>query len=360
MRILYGVTGDGYGHTMRARTLAAHLTRRGHAVMIATSGKSVDVFARSFPNVVAVCGMRTAYEEGRVRNARTVKDLFAGAPHAIRHNTRAGMRAMSEFDPELVVTDFDSFSRSLGRIMGRPVISIDHQHVLDRFEHAACVRAQLSPMFRVAAQIVRAKTPNCRHYVVSSFFFPHARASKALETTLVGPILRPEILAARATAVAGEHVLVYQTAAGDPRLLPALHAQPKTRFVVYGTGHAGGEDRNVTFVEFDEARFIRDLASARAVIANGGFTTLSEAVALGKPVFSVPIQGQPEQELNAAYVEALGLGTYARAIDAATLERFLTRVGHFHHASDPRLFTGTSDACGALDRAVDEAKRSAA
>jgi uncharacterized protein (TIGR00661 family) len=186
---------------------------------------------------------------------------------------------------------------------------------------------------------------------VTSFFFPEPRWGS---TTLVGPIVRPEVAAAKPTR--GEHVLVYQTAAGDPRLLPALAAVPGVRFVLYGLGR----EQTIGSVElrrFDESRFVAELASARAVIANGGFTTLSEAVTLGKPVLSVPVRGQTEQELNAAYLEELGIGARASHITPGVVSRFLARVnaGELDREQDPRVARGTEDAKAAVERAIAEA-----
>jgi uncharacterized protein (TIGR00661 family) len=132
-----------------------------------------------------------------------------------------------------------------------------------------------------------------------------------------------------------------------------------SRFVVYGLGRSETLD-NVALRPFDEASFVRDLASARAVIANGGFTTLSEALVLGKPVLSVPVRAQPEQELNAAWVEALGVGACAPAVSTAAVESFLARLDTFRAPNDPRLRTGTRDASAALDHALDVVARRAA
>ena len=85
-------------------------------------------------------------------------------------------------------------------------------------------------------------------------------------------------------------------------------------------------DGSVTYRPFGEARFIDDLRTARAVVAGGGFTLLSEAVFLRKPVLSVPVERQFEQVLNALYLEELGYGSYARRLDDAALEAFLAHV----------------------------------
>jgi uncharacterized protein (TIGR00661 family) len=356
VKILYGVTGEGLGHTMRARALVQHLVAAGHQVKIAASGRAVAVLRQHHPDTVAIDGLRIAYERGAVHRRRTLLQNVRDARAALTHNIEVGMEDGLDFDPDAVVTDFDSFAYVIGRLLERPIISFDHQHVLDRFHHTRSLRRTLAADFAATRVFVHAKTPRCSHFVVTSFFFPEVRSRYASTTTLVGPVVRAEIEQARPTS--GDHVLVYQTASGDPNLLPALRATPNTEFVVYGLG-AERRDGNVHMRSFDEARFISDLASARAVVSNGGFTTLSEAIYLGKPVLSVPVRHQAEQELNAAYLESLGLGMRAARVDAHVLARFLDRLGDFHPATDRRMKRGNVDACAAIDALLARAKEAA-
>jgi uncharacterized protein (TIGR00661 family) len=345
MRILYGVTGCGLGHAMRARALARHLVLEGHDVTLAASGRAVSILRGHGFRVLSIDGMTMHFDRGEVRRAGTVLDLLRRTPQALARNAHVALRDATELLPDVLVTDFDSFTATMGALFDRPVISVDHQHVMDRFVHPRRVRRHVSS-FGVARALVTAKTPRCAHYVVSSFFFPEARWDKS---TLVGPIVRPEIERARVTT--DDHVLVYQTTSGDPRLIPSLLAVPRVRFVLYGLGRAQTIG-NVELRAFDEARFVRDLASCRAVISNGGFTTLSEALYLGKPVLSVPVLRQPEQELNAAWLDALGVGERSVRIDARTVSRFLERAGSLERVHDARIRTGTRDAKLALSRAI--------
>jgi len=349
MRILYGVTGCGLGHTMRARALAQHLVHRGHEVTLAASGRAVGILRQHGLRVVAIDGMTMRFHGGEMQRARTMLSLLRQAPHALANNAAVAVREVLGFAPEAVVTDFDSFAHAVGMVLGIPAISLDHQHVVDRFRHPREIRARLSS-YHLARAVVSAKTPACARYIVTSFFFPETRGR--WPSALVGPIMRPEI--EQATPARGDHVLVYQTTSGDPRLIPALQALPKHEFVLYGLGK--NERRgNVELRGFDERRFVEDLASARAVIANGGFTTLSEAIYLGKPVLSIPLRRQTEQELNAAYIEFLGLGMSSARIDPATVARFLDRESSFVTMVDARIRRGTADARDALDRALAEA-----
>ena len=322
MRILYGVTGEGLGHAMRSRVVAEHLRAAGHEVKVVASGRACDYLARHLGGDVApIRGLAMTYADGGVSRARTVARTGREARAVIRDAIELFRRPLAAFQPDAIITDFDSLSHVFGLLFGRPVISLDHQHVIDRCEHAPDIARRLPRDFALTRAFVRAKLPGCAHYVVTSFYFP---AIARDHTTLVGPILRPEVLAL--TPSAGEHVVVYQTGLAAPALLAALHAVPEQPFVLYDRSATPHDDRNVSVRAFDETRFLADLASARAVICNGGYTTISEALYLGKPVLSVPLRHQGEQELNAVYLEALGLGRARGQLDAAQLRAFLAEL----------------------------------
>ena len=86
MRILYGVTGCGLGHTMRARAVAAHLCSRGHHVRIAASGRAVAILRGHGLDVVAIDGMAMRFAGGEARRAKSALTLLRQAPRAIRRN----------------------------------------------------------------------------------------------------------------------------------------------------------------------------------------------------------------------------------------------------------------------------------
>jgi uncharacterized protein (TIGR00661 family) len=164
-------------------------------------------------------------------------------------------------------------------------------------------------------------------------------------TTLGPPILRPEISAA--VREPGEHVLVYQTQTTNHQLVPLLKKMAY-RFRVYGLGREGA-DGNVTLCPFSETRFVDDLRTARAVVAGGGFSLMSEAVSLGVPMLSIPVAGQFEQELNARYLAALGYGSVGRELDAKLLSRFLEQLDSFAAELTKRPRYDNSTLFGCLD-----------
>lgn len=348
-RILYGVVGAGLGHAMRAQVVAQHLVAAGHDVRILASGRALGVLRAHGLSCVPIDGLDFAFEAGAVQPFATLAGLLRQAPTALAHNVAATLALLDAFQPDVVLTDFESVASVVGHLLGVPIVSVDHQHVIDRAVHPAAVRG---PGFAALAAACTLKT-QADHYVATTFFFPDGVAP---DTTLVGPILRPLVEAALvAPPPVEDHLLVYQTAGGDPRLVPALRATPG-RFVVYGLGAPGhhpadaAHPGDVTLRPFDEPGFVADLASARAVVTNGGFTAIGEALALGKPVLSVPVPGQPEQALNAAWLERLGWGTSAAAVTPDALRAFF--AADLPRPDDPRLLTGRRDALAAVDAAL--------
>ena len=141
---------------------------------LTASGRAVAILRRHGLDVVPIDGMAMHFRRGGVRRGRSLWDLVRRAPGAIVRNAQVALHEVLAFDPDLLVTDFDSFTPLVGALLRRPVISVDHQHVLDRFRHPTSVKEAVS-LYRIARALVIAKTPRCEHYVVTSFFFPEAR-----------------------------------------------------------------------------------------------------------------------------------------------------------------------------------------
>ena len=158
-------------------------------------------------------------------------------------------------------------------------------------------------------------------HIITSFFYPKVRPRK--HAVIYPPIIREDIL--KLEPKKGEHVIVYQTSRESERLVKRLKALKDEQFIVYGFNR-NEIDGNLTYKEFNEDEFYDDLASAKAVITNGGFTFISEAIHLKKPIYSVPAIGNFEQTLNGFYVQKLGYGEYHEIMSAKRVATFLKRL----------------------------------
>jgi uncharacterized protein (TIGR00661 family) len=327
MNILYGVPGEGLGHATRSKVVIGHLLSLGHNVCVVSSARAYQMLAANFPGRVhEIRGFHLAYKNLTVSRSRTAALTLRTAPENLRVNFAKYRELLCDFTPELVISDFESFSYFFARWRRLPVISIDNMQIISRAQLDVPVPRSERGNLSLARQVVRAKLPGSRRYLVTTFFqLPVIKDN----TTLVPPIIRPEILAARPRA--GKHVLVYQSATNQKDLLPMLRQLPGQEFRVYGFNKEENHG-NVQLRAFSEQGFIDDLASARAVITNGGFSLISEAVYLHKPVCAIPIPAQFEQFLNAAQVEKLGYGRHFDALTADNVKAFLYDLSGYEQA----------------------------
>jgi uncharacterized protein (TIGR00661 family) len=327
MRILYGVVGEGMGHAMRSRVVLEHLFAAGHELEIMASGRAAEFLRKAFATrgwVHRIHGMHIIYEENRVRRGSTFwSNMLAGAA-ALPAQIGSYFELIHRFRAEVVISDFESWTYLYGKSRGLPVLSIDNMQILNRCTLDPEVIAEDRGAFELAKAFVKSKLPFCEHYLITSFFPLPVRKER---TTLFPPLLRPEILSAPVSR--GEHLLVYQTAEGYESL-PAALQQLGMECRIYGFRRDLDQEvveHGLRYRPFSEAGFIADLASARAVISGGGFTLLSEAVYLHKPMLAVPVGGQFEQTLNARYLHKLGYGRYTRNLaDPAELRAFVAAL----------------------------------
>jgi uncharacterized protein (TIGR00661 family) len=325
MRILYGVVGEGMGHATRSKVVCEHLVARGHDVKIVVSGRAHAMLSKAFSDVVEIRGLTIRYVDNRMDRDGTLARNVLAAPAMLAANVGAYFDTVSKFRPDAVISDFDSFAYLFAKRHGLPVLSIDNQQIVSRCKLGKFAKAGAKLDYQLTKAFVRAKLPGCDHYVITTFFEPPIRRKCEADTTLVPPIVRKEILDAKRRARSGEHVLVYQTSTSDTKLLDELQSVREQKFVVYGlrrSAHRG----NTTLKDFSETGFVDDLASARAVVCNGGLSLIGEAIYLGKPIFSVPVRNQYEQVLNARYLEQLGYGLEAPRIEADLLRLFLSEA----------------------------------
>lgn len=347
MNILYGVPGEGLGHATRSKVVIGHLLSQGHEVCVVSSSRAYQMLAANFPGRVhEIRGFHLAYKGLTVSKARTAALTLRSAPENLRVNFRKYRELLCDFEPEVVISDFESFSFLYARWKNLPVISIDNMQIISRAALDVAVPAAERGNLTLARQIVRAKLPGSQHYFISTFFPLPLRKER---TTLVPPILRPEVLALRPTR--GAHVLVYQSATTQKDLVAQLQQLPGQEFRVYGFNKEETHG-NVQLRAFSEAGFLADLASARAVVTNGGFSLISEAVYLHKPVCAVPIPAQFEQFLNAAEIEKLGYGRHFPTITPDNLKAFLYDLSGFETALQGYTQQGNEELFAALDEVL--------
>lgn len=92
--------------------------------------------------------------------------------------------------------------------------------------------------------------------------------------------------------------------------------------VSLSTGSARKNDGNLQFKNFNEDEFYRDLASCRAVITNGGFSLMTEALYLQKPILSVPVKNSSSRYSTQSTWKGLDTESFVKKSKKRTLKNF--------------------------------------
>jgi uncharacterized protein (TIGR00661 family) len=318
--ILYGVNGEGAGHSTRAKEVLSHLVAQGHNVHVASFDRGLQNLKSDF-DVTEIYGFRFAYLNNRVRYKRTIAKNLITAPQAARSLSHL-KDLVDEWRINLVITDFEPLTCHVGHKKDLPVISIDNQHCLTNSD--VSYPKQYRRDAAAAKLVTRLMTPHANAYLVISFFTASVRKRN---TFLFPPLLRNEIL--QATPTQGEHVLVYVTSPAPA--LAKLLSSVRCSFIAYGFGREGKEG-NIVYKKPSLDGFFADLTAARAIVANSGFSLVSEALHLGKPYLAVPVSHQFEQIFNAYWLEKSGFGAYWEELNKERVEAFLYNLPHYREA----------------------------
>lgn len=346
MKILYGLPSEGMGHATRSRVIISHLLK-SHDVRIVTSDRAFDFMKKHFPDrVYRIRGFHLAYNKDGVSKSKTFSSIMKSGPKDLLENFHKYRLVHKEFKPDLVISDFESFSFFFAKFHKLPLVSIDNMQVINRCKLDINIPKKEKESYLLAKNIIKLKVPNCDHYLITSFFDAQPRLKN---TSLVPPILRDEIL--RTKTQTGNHILVYQTSTSQKNIVNMLQEVSADTFFVYGFNKSENHG-NVILKPFSEDGFINDLASAKGVVANGGFSLISEAVYLKKPVCSIPLKSQFEQFVNAAYIEKSGYGRNFPEFTADGIKAFLYDLDRFRENVAGYSQEGNEETFGALDEVI--------
>jgi uncharacterized protein (TIGR00661 family) len=326
VRVLYGVNGEGMGHATRSRVVIDALLAR-QDVRVVASGAAYRYLIERLPRVDEIFGPTFAMEDGQIRRWATVVQNLHNAGRELPETVRDWIARVQEWRPDVVITDFEPLAALYARSSRTPLVAVDNINMLDRCHHDDEIIGAQREDYRLARAVTRNMVYGAVEYVVTTFFEPPIVRG---QTTLVPPIVRPEIV--DAVSERGEHLVVYSS--GEPRLLEALKASgvPCRVYGMRGGPEVDETDGSLTFRPRSNEGFVEDLRTSRGVIAGGGFSLLSEAVYLGKPMLAIPLRGQFEQLMNARYLAREGYGVCAEDADADAVASFLEGLETFEFA----------------------------
>ncbi len=324
-RIFYAVCGEGMGHAVRSSVILEELTNEKnkdkYEIYIFSSDRAYKYLKSKFNNVFEIGGFNTVYENNVVKNKRTLLNAIKSTPNNLKENYGILYKKAREIKPNIIISDFENYSSILSNIINVPLISLDNIHMITQ------TAIDYPPHHRqdmiAAKSVIKSYIMRPKRYILTSYFFPDIKnPGKAI---IYPPVIRNKIRSLKTSY--RDYILVYQTSSSNTELIKTLKEFDE-KFIVYGFNKEKIED-NLTFRKFNEDKIYDDMSNAKAVLTNGGFTLISEAIYLKKPIYTIPASKNFEQILNGYYVDKLGYGEMHKKINVSTLESFLNKLNKY-------------------------------
>jgi len=317
MRILYGVCGEGQGHSSRAKVVINHLISKGHEVKILAYGKAYEVLKDNY-DCFRTYGLHIFFKDGVIDKKKTFwnnikefsKNIFLIKPLFF---------IMIKFKPDVCISDMEPLVPMMSFNHKIPLISFDNQHIFTNV--SMNIPSEFIKDFYAAKIYIDRVVSRADAFIITSF-----SKGKILKdnTYLVPPVVRDEIFDIKPRC--GKKILVYISGGDRSKIIPLKRT--KEEYLIYGF-NISKKEGNFEFKTSDT--FLDDLKDCKAIIATSGFSLISEALFLKKPYLAIPLKGQFEQYLNAFYIEKEGFGKYCEELNRKELDEFLSHLSRYKY-----------------------------
>lgn len=284
MRILYGIQLNGNGHITRSLELINQLKDKGYHVDVIASGGKYSI---ELPDYIKKFKGLSMYfnKSGKINKLKTLLSLnIFKLIKDINYDC-------SEYD--LVISDFEPISAYSAKKYKVKSIGISNQ-----------VSITKSSFFE--SLFIKYFAP-CDYYIPLDY------------TSGYQPIISEKFLNGKVSDE--DFYLVYLAAYSLEHIKNELKYSDK-KFKVYSSDVIKDYVyNNIEFKKSNKDSFQSDLLKCSGVITASGFSTTSEALVLGKRLWSIPIKGQFEQIDNAIKLNKLGV--YTDDLTSENLENWL-------------------------------------
>jgi len=329
---LFIINGLGMGNSTRCHAIMEHLMERGIRIHVLTSGNGLMYFS-GVKGIASLTPMESFFYSGKnggVSGWRTFASI-----HALYGKSTDKRRQLEELlqrlHVDIAVTDSEYITSPLRR-RKIPIIGLNNADVVVS-EYLKCT----NPPRNIRSHFWFVEYTD---YLFHRFFCdlvisPSASPGVARHSRIrrVGLIVRRSVLDAL-PVTPPEPVLP----AAMKSMLFLLSGSIFASKVNFGDGAfpfnvdvIGRDGVNVGRVTY-RGRMMDNIAflkKAEAIVVNGGFSAVSEAMALGKPTFVIPVPGHAEQYVNAHVLANMGYGYVVREDEVVDKIRELCRMNRW-------------------------------
>jgi uncharacterized protein (TIGR00661 family) len=315
VRVLMLVNGLGLGNSTRCHAIIQRLRERSAEVCVVTSGNGKWYF-EGRPDVPDLRGIEAFYyasHKGRISIPRTLLSVGAFARIA-RRNAKVVEEAIESFKPDVAVID-SVYTTKPFKSRGIPVAALNNADVVHTSYHRFRDKPSSIRMQFYAIEEMDYLFHRNRVDVVLSPSLDQSLPEVGHNIKRIGPIVRRGYESRPAEGPV-RRVLVMLSGSRFGSKVSLSDQRHPFHIDIVGREAPTGVDLppNVVFhgrVK-DNTEIVRH---ADLVLVNGGFSAVSEAFALRKPMVVLPIPNHAEQWVNARTIQDLGVGFMAHEDD---------------------------------------------
>lgn len=315
MKLLYGINTNGQGHINRSRIFISELIADGHEVHVFLSGKQPPKYAFELADrVFYKQGPFDIYQENKLQIPKSLQANFNKLPDFNRARKEI-MELDYKENYDAFINDFEQTSAIAGRRLNKPVVILDRQHAIFHSfcaDRVPCSRAD-KIKFRFAQLMVIPSFDKC--FALDFIDSMHTKD----DVTLFPLVEKPEFNDLDVTYE--DHIVAYLGRYSQSFIVDIFSKFPDETFHLYGFDKEK-QIGNIFFKKTSREGFIRDIASCKAIIGNGGFNLAWEASILNKIVLTIPHWQILEQVTNAYSLFELGLGYLSEELTEDDFTRF--------------------------------------
>lgn len=327
MRILFVVTGVGYGDATREHAIIEAFMKKDPdtEVMIACYDNSYEYFKNKYP-VIEIKGYKF-----------TEKALKFSVPSFIWKNYKLPFfwvgstwklrKKVKEFSPDLIVSDFEPVGIMLSKLIKKKCVVI-FGYDPEEFKQFPYKNEKIK---------VEAKYFNTLYKSSDAVIIPSLLGKKSNSAYYsVDPIIRikPEGLAPKEELMQKlklkeEPVLIMLGGSTFGNILvdkiTKFSHLFREEFIMFGSKINSVAQKDITYYPYKENIF-EYLKVSKAVITLAGHLTLSECLAFKKPMMVFPIKDHVEQMLNAYALENIAYVRYDLKDLRKNIKSFLSKL----------------------------------
>jgi len=322
-RVLFLVNGLGLGNSTRCHAIMQKLAEAEVRSSVATSGNGLWYFRqqKDIDEPVELGALHYGTSDGHISGMRTILSVpeYLGT---LRANARVIDEVMETLKPDAVVTD-STYLRRRGRVRDVPLFAVNNADVVHTLYQAYSDRpSSIRLQFHAVEEMDFLYHRLVPDVALSPCLAEPPKASPA-PYYRVGPIVRP---ACRPAATNGRAHRILVMLSGSRFGSPVYLQRAPAGCTVDIVGRSAPPTNNVPIGCRYLGRVLNTpelAADADVLVVNGGFSAVSEAFVMRKPLIVIPLPNHAEQWVNARTICAIGVGMMAReeeiedAIDTA-------------------------------------------